>query len=224
MISFHPTHRQLSEFSLGVMNSAEALIVSSHIDMCPKCRTALEAEQEIVAESVFASAEWAETQTDPALTSMLSEITQQTVDKAISVRFNKHYIELDGRKFELPRTLGRMANKIGNWSHLAGKIWQAPVELGGDSKANFIYMEKGGSVPEHTHRGSEMTLVIDGEFCDGLASYDTGDFMLMTPDHQHEPISHADGGCLVFSIVDQPLHFTSGWARLINPFSHLFFK
>jgi putative transcriptional regulator len=29
---------------------------------------------------------------------------------------------------------------------------------------------------------------------------------------------------LVFTIVDQPLHFTAGIARLLNPFSHLFFK
>ncbi|MEC7469201.1 MAG: anti-sigma factor, partial [Pseudomonadota bacterium] len=38
------------------------------------------------------------------------------------------------------------------------------------------------------------------------------------------PRSDAPEGCLVFSVVDQPLHFTSGLARLLNPFSHLFFR
>ena len=98
------------------------------------------------------------------------------------------------------------------------------MDIGGDTVANFIYMEKGGSVPEHTHRGSEMTLVINGEFSDGISEYDTGDFMVMNGEHKHSPSTQADEGCLVFSIVDKPLHFTSGWARLINPFSHLFFK
>ena len=95
--------------------------------------------------------------------------------------------------------------------------------MGEIGRANFIYMEKGGRVPEHTHKGSEITLVLDGEFTDGLSHYDTGDFIIMNDSHVHTPQSDADEGCLVFSIVDQPLHFTSGLARLLNPFSQLFF-
>lgn len=84
-------------------------------------------------------------------------------------------------------------------------------------------MEKGGRVPEHTHRGSELTLVLDGEFSDGVRDYDTGDFILLDNSHKHTPHSEAAEGCLVFSVVDKPLHFTSGLARLLNPFSQLFF-
>ena len=83
---------------------------------------------------------------------------------------------------------------------------------------------KGGSVPEHTHRGTEMTLVVNGHFSDGLSDYKSGDFTVMDGNHVHTPTTSSDEGCLVFSVVDKPLHFTSGWARLINPFSHLFFK
>ena len=111
-----------------------------------------------------------------------------------------------------------------NWSKLLGKVWQAPVDLGEAGMAHFIYMEKGGRVPEHTHRGTEFTLVVNGEFSDGLADYDSGDLIVMDDEHIHSPHSNADDGCLVFSIVDKPLHFTSGIARLLNPFSHLFFK
>ncbi|HAB78772.1 MAG TPA: anti-sigma factor, partial [Glaciecola sp.] len=99
-----------------------------------------------------------------------------------------------------------------------------PVDLGDAGMANFIYMEKGGRVPEHTHKGTELTLVVDGEFSDGLADYDSGDFIIMDNEHIHSPHSNSVEGCLVFSIVDKPLHFTSGIARLLNPFSHLFFK
>ena len=118
----------------------------------------------------------------------------------------------------------RYIDKTGNWSSLVGKLWQAPVDLGNQGVANFIFMGSGGSVPEHTHRGTEYTLVIDGEFSDGLANYDTGDFIFMDGNKTHTPKSDTKEGCLVFSIVDQPLHFTSGLARLLNPFSHLFFR
>lgn len=133
-------------------------------------------------------------------------------------------IELDGRVFTLPKTLHRYIEKTGNWSGLVGKLWQAPVDLGNQGVANFIFMGSGGSVPEHTHRGTEYTLVIDGEFSDGLSHYDTGDFIYMDGEKTHTPKAEGKEGCLVFSIVDQPLHFTSGLARLLNPFSHLFFR
>jgi putative transcriptional regulator len=165
-----------------------------------------------------------DTELEGSFGNMLFEITSQQIDKGVATTLNNKVLELDGRQFTLPRSLKRIANSIGNWSHLVGKLWQAPVNIGGDTVANFIFMEKGGSVPEHTHRGTEMTLVVNGEFSDGLADYDSGDFMVMDENHVHTPIATSDEGCLVFSIVDKPLHFTSGWARLINPFSHLFFK
>jgi putative transcriptional regulator len=96
-------------------------------------------------------------------------------------------IELDGRVFTLPRTLHRYIDKTGNWSSLVGKLWQAPVDLGNQGVANFIFMGSGGSVPEHTHRGTEYTLVIDGEFSDGLSRYDTGDFIFMDGEKTHTP-------------------------------------
>lgn len=232
MIKFHPTNQQLNTFSDGLMAPAEALIISAHCDMCKHCSLKVSLYTEAHSDAVFeeAASEQIGFETkvkQPDMTpfgDMLSQITSAEVDKGIFVEPQNRVLELDGRKFTLPRSLTRLSESMGNWSHLVGKLWQAPVNLGGDTVANFIFMEKGGSVPEHTHRGSEMTLVVNGEFSDGLADYDSGDFMVMDGQHIHTPSTTSDEGCLVFTIVDQPLHFTSGWARLINPFSHLFFK
>jgi len=222
MINFHPTNERLDAFADGLMAPAEALIISAHCDMCSKCskKVALytDANAEILFDQELPKAELGD------FGDMLSKITSEEVDRGIIVEPTNRVLELDGRKFTLPRSLNRLSESMGNWSHMVGKLWQAPVNIGGDNVANFIFMEKGGGVPEHTHRGSEMTLVVNGEFSDGLANYDSGDFMVMDGSHIHTPSTNADEGCLVFSIVDKPLHFTSGWARLINPFSHLFFK
>lgn len=155
----------------------------------------------------------------------LSSVAERGNSERVVRRANKATsIELDGRVFTLPKTLHRYIEKTGNWSSLVGRLWQAPVDLGNQGVANFIFMGRGGSVPEHTHRGTEYTLVIDGEFSDGLSHYDTGDFIYMDGEKTHTPKAEGNEGCLVFSIVDQPLHFTSGLARLLNPFSHLFFR
>jgi putative transcriptional regulator len=155
---------------------------------------------------------------------MMSNITSlPVVHTPVPIAENSS-IELDGKFFELPRTLKRHVINTGNWSRLVGKLWQAPVDLGEIGKANFMYMEKGGRVPEHTHKGTEFTLVVNGQYGDGISEYESGDFTIMDSKHKHLPHSQSDEGCLVFTIVDQPLHFTAGIARLLNPFSHLFFK
>ncbi|MCU7555779.1 ChrR family anti-sigma-E factor [Alteromonas sp. ASW11-19] len=227
MIKFHPSLEQLSEFAEGSLSSVEAIMVSAHCDMCERCQQVVASETERLAEDVLDSFD---ARQSSEFERMLSSITQlPPSDKSdrpsrTTGSCEKFTIELDGRQFVLPRTLRRFVDKTGNWSSLVGRLWQAPVDLGFPGVANFIYMERGGSVPEHTHRGTEYTLVLDGEFRDGINAYDTGDFIYMDGDHTHAPKSEATKGCLVFSVVDQPLHFTSGLARLLNPFSHMFFR
>ncbi len=220
MINLHPTPYQLEAFAQGILPPSEALIVSAHCDMCSQCQQVVANHNELLAKNALSETSELGAEFDD----MLANIIHLPQAKPQITRERKRSIELDGKSFELPRALQRYADKTGSWSKLVGKLWQAPVDLGDMGVANFIYMEKGGSVPEHTHRGTEHTLVINGEFSDGINDYDTGDLIFMDGQHVHAPHSHADEGCLVFTIVDQPLHFTSGLARLLNPFSHLFFR
>ncbi|MGO4891361.1 ChrR family anti-sigma-E factor [Flavobacterium sp. W21_SRS_FM6] len=227
MIKHHPTSQQLNAFVSGVCEPTLALMISAHTDLCAECQAKCLKLQHVETIDAFSSP----VARTPELDKMFSRITQLpqqqktlTADSPFEGSGLSHFdIELEGKRFVLPRTLKRYAKHTGNWSRLVGKLWQAPVDLGCMGKANFIYMEKGGKVPEHTHKGSEMTLVIDGQYGDGVANYDCGDFTLLDGTHNHLPHSEADEGCLVFTIVDKPLYFTSGIARLLNPFSHLFF-
>ena len=224
MIKFHPSPEQLASFAEGSLPSAESLMVSAHCDMCSKCRHNVAREVEYAAME-FDTPATSTHREDQIYQSMFASITQISVDRSDNPAIPAaNTIELDGRVFELPRTLRRYVSSMGNWTSLVGRLWQAPVDLGSCGVAHFIYMGNGGSVPEHTHRGCEYTLVVNGEFDDGLNVYDSGDFIYMNGEHTHAPHSDAPEGCLVFSIVDQPLHFTSGIARLLNPFSHLFFR
>jgi len=223
MISFHPKFIDLQAFSAGNCEPAMALMISAHVDMCPQCQSDCIEIQAQLAKDMF-TVQAVNTPLDDEYLGMLSQITDLPIAKTKINEISNSSIELDGKFFELPRALRRHAKNTGNWSRLVGKLWQAPVDLGDIGKANFMYMEKGGRVPEHTHKGTEMTLVIDGQYSDGVAEYDCGDFTLLNNQHKHLPHSEADDGCLVFTIVDKPLHFTAGIARLLNPFSHLFFK
>jgi putative transcriptional regulator len=223
MISFHPKYIDLQAFSAGNCQPALALMISAHVDMCPQCRSECVDIQAELADDLLMQPKVSEPLSNRYI-SMMSNITSLPVVHTPAPIAENSSIELDGKFFELPRTLKRHVINTGNWSRLVGKLWQAPVDLGEIGKANFMYMEKGGRVPEHTHKGTEFTLVVNGQYGDGISEYESGDFTIMDSKHKHLPHSQSDEGCLVFTIVDQPLHFTAGIARLLNPFSHLFFK
>jgi putative transcriptional regulator len=223
MISFHPKYIDLQAFSAGNCQPALALMISAHVDMCPQCRSKCVDIQAELADDLLIKPKLSEPLNNQYI-SMMSDITKLPAVHTPAPIVENSSIELDGKFFELPRTLKRHVRNTGNWSRLVGKLWQAPVDLGEIGKANFMYMEKGGRVPEHTHKGTEFTLVVNGQYGDGISEYESGDFTIMDSKHKHLPHSQSDEGCLVFTIVDQPLHFTAGIARLLNPFSHLFFK
>jgi putative transcriptional regulator len=224
MISHHPNDATLVGFVEGVLPRVSSLLVSAHCDMCVRCRNKTESFTDTIASNTFEQTETGCTIPSSyhnMLESIINDISP--VESCYSTQ-DAHKLVLDGKTFTLPSTLARFSDRVGEWSHLVGKLWQAPVEIGGTSLAHLIYMEKGGSVPEHTHKGNEITLVINGEFADGNSKFHTGDFISLNQNDTHTPVSNADEGCLVLTVLDKPLHFTSGWAKFINPLSQLYFN
>jgi putative transcriptional regulator len=76
-------------------------------------------------------------------------------------------------------------------------------------------MEPNGSVPQHTHKGFELTLLLEGSFHDEEGEYVKGDFIMLDGQHLHNPISSS--GCLCYTVANDSMHFTQGINKLLNP-------
>lgn len=225
MIKAHPTEALLKSYVSGDLNSATALVVATHIDMCPHCqRIAHEIEHELT-EAMFTDTE---SVVNDDFENMLDAIfststpTEYELSQSITTP-EDNFISLEGNRFILPRSLARQRDRIGPWSKMLGNIWRASVNLGTDEWASLIYMESGSSVPEHSHVGTELQLVLHGSFTDEYGQYFNGDLVLLDATHQHTPATQNED-CLILAVLDAPLHFTSGISRLLNPFSSLFFR
>lgn len=229
MIKFHPDPGQLTLYAQGGLSPTESIMVSAHCDMCQRCYDAVQqniaqqAEQFEAFTEVPAPSPKVSQQFDQMLADILRSPQHSQSDEPVQTSRSSS-IDLDGRRFSIPHTLQKFVPVTGNWASLVGRLWQAPVHIGGTAVANFIYMGHGGGIPEHTHRGEEQTLVLRGGYEDGINQYHAGDLITLDDQHTHAPHCYDPQGCLMFSILDQPLHFTSGIARLINPFSHVFFR
>ncbi|MBY5992582.1 ChrR family anti-sigma-E factor [Ferrimonas balearica] len=224
-INHHPESAWLEAYARGELYGGKALLLAAHLEYCPVCRQRL-----AQAEQTLAKACWSEPVTagdDPQLESMLSQMMTSLPQAPLREPEPEAPIELqlEHRRFVLPRVLSRQVHRMGSWSKLPGGLHQARLETqADDDRFFFIHMEANSGVPQHTHHGDEVTLVLHGGFADDRGEYKVGDFIHLDGRHEHQPHTDADEDCLVISALDQPLQFTSGLARLLNPLSHLFFR
>ena len=93
----------------------------------------------------------------------------------------------------------------------------------GDPNYEFAlyHIKAGGKIPDHDHRGSEMTLVLQGGSSDANGSYHEGDFIYRTEDDAHAPTALQSEDCICLAVLDAPLKFTGWKYRWMNPFLQL---
>jgi putative transcriptional regulator len=72
-------------------------------------------------------------------------------------------------------------------------------------------------VPEHTHQGLELTLVLSGAFSDSTGHYAAGDLQEADNEIQHQPRADAGKDCICLAITEAPLLFKRFAARVVQP-------
>lgn len=235
MINHHPTFEMLQSFVKGELPASLSVGINIHAEMCPECQNTISQLSEQVAEACFEFAgddihvaeksqseninneiaSTTETSFSLSLDEMDSMIDGITEDSrlASSTKAANKVITFRDQDFALPSVLSSL--EIGNSAQI-GKLSRARVLLeDGDLRTSLLHIEPGGSVPEHTHTGFEMTLLLDGSFKDDKGEYVKGDFIMLDKQHTHQPVS--DNGCLCFTVLNDALHFTQGINRILNP-------
>jgi putative transcriptional regulator len=219
---FHPTVEQLGGFARGTLTAGMNVVVSAHVELCDDCRgkiSSLEAEaaaemlQEIP-EARPSNKEFS-SMVDSIVNHPQMQLNEQGSDSVTKIHMLEHSVSL-------PKVLVKVASEGLVWKKLAGGINQASVTLDDQTQCEFLYMKPGSQVPVHKHQGSEVTLVLDGSFSDELGHYKQSDFVVRTASDMHQPAS--EEGCLCFAVLDSPLTFTKGLARLLNPFIRYRFR
>ncbi|MBY6186408.1 ChrR family anti-sigma-E factor [Marinobacter hydrocarbonoclasticus] len=224
-INHHPDTAWLEAYAEGRLYGGKALLLAAHLEFCPRCRQKVADHENALSEQCWHNhSDAASLDTTEA---MLSSMMETLPDTPLVTPQPESPVELqlEHRRFVLPRVLARQLTHLGSWSRLPGGLHQARLNAqGDDDRFFFIHMDANTSVPQHTHQGEELTLVLHGGFADDRGEYKVGDFIHLDGRHNHQPFTDADEDCLVISALDQPLQFTSGLARILNPLSHLFFR
>ncbi|MBU2872113.1 ChrR family anti-sigma-E factor [Colwellia sp. E2M01] len=242
MITHHPKFELIQLFVNGQLPASLSAAIAIHADMCPKCQQQIALLTEQMAEVSFeedslqadleqslttdndSTADYSTDLTDEETLESLSiddmvdaitmsdELAQTTVaaDKTIIYQ-NENYV--------LPKTLSSMT--LGKKATI-GKLSRTRIQLNeNEVRTSLLQIAPGGGVPEHTHKGFELTLLLEGSFHDEKGEYVKGDFIMLDSSVQHHPISK--DGCLCYTVANDALHFTQGINKLLNPIGGLIY-
>lgn len=226
MIKHHPSETLLTEYCSASLSASLSLAVSIHVDMCPVCQAKVAKIEASNANELFSEqpTQFEKSHTEQFESfeefelNLLDMITSDnSIDEVyevapVSIKVNEH-------KYQLPRALTRISHS--KFTQV-GKLARSRVALDdGALRSSLLHIDAGGEIPEHTHTGFEVTLLLDGEFSDEEDSYVPGDFIWQDGSHQHTPLTK--DGCLCFTVVSSALHFNKGFSKLLNPIGNLIY-
>lgn len=229
MIKHHPKLELLQSFVSGELPASLSAGIAIHADMCLTCQQQISHLTEQLAYASF----------EEVFLDRFIVGEDDTIEKSAAATDNNDFgqdiltitesayldmVELNEPKFlrtitfkeqvySLPSILNNMA--FGKTANI-GKLSRARIQLDeGEIHSSLLHIEPGGGVPEHTHNGFELTVLVAGTFSDEQGIYVAGDFIMLDKEHQHHPVS--EHGCLCFTVANDSLHFTQGVNKLLNP-------
>ena len=213
MAKHHPGLDLLTEHAAGNLPLAQAACVSAHMNYCEDCQRASGQLQDLGA--VLFDGLAGEAVGDAQLDAVLARLDDQP-----PLSYAR-----PSSSTGTPAILQRLMS--GNFTDLVWKKITSALRISylktGDPNFEFAlyHIKAGGRSPEHTHRGSEMTLILEGGFSDADGSYHQGDFILREPSDVHAPTAVQSEDCICLAVLDAPLKFTGWKYRWMNPFLQL---
>ena len=103
------------------------------------------------------------------------------------------------------------------WRALGGGVRQAILLTGPKATVRLLHIPAGQAVPDHGHRGMELTLVLRGAFRDATDRFGPGDLEIAGEDLAHKPVAEAGEDCICLAATDAPLRFAGLMPRLLQP-------
>lgn len=206
-IKHHISGALLMGYAAGTLPEAFSLVVATHVSLCDACRAEL-AAYEAVGGAVI------EDQAAPMSAGALEAVLGRLDAPAPPAP------AAPARRGILP---GPLAAYVGGdisavkWKTLGGGVRQAILPTSRAASARLLYIPAGRAVPDHGHRGLELTLVLQGAFRDEDDRFGPGDVETASAAVNHTPIAEAGADCICLAATDAPLRFRAVVPRLLQP-------
>lgn len=212
-VKHHLTDSLLMAYSAGTLPEAFSLIVAAHVTMCDECRARLASFDSV------GGALMEDTETVPVSESSFAE-TMRLINSGAVSDLTKP-ASAKRAKSVLPAPLldyvGGDLDKV-KWRSIGMGVKQAILPTSKQASARLLYIPAGTAVPDHGHRGMELTLVLQGAFMDETDRFGPGDIEIADESLNHTPIADIGADCICLAATDAPLRFNKLIPRIAQPF------
>ncbi|HTM76865.1 MAG TPA: ChrR family anti-sigma-E factor [Devosia sp.] len=210
----HLSEDLLLDYGAGSLSEGWTIAVASHLALCPHCR-AQSAQADLLGGAL--------------LDSIASEPLAADAWGAMRARLNAQPVLTQGAPVPAPAAtrpvlpmplrayVGGDIDSI-NWRALGRGAAQMLLPTADKTtQVRLLRIPAGKPVPEHSHGGRELTLVLAGSFRDGELLFGPGDIEDADGSILHTPTATPEADCVCLAVTDAPLRFSNWLVRLIQP-------
>lgn len=207
-ISHHIPDAVIAAYVAGTLPNAFSLVVATHVSMCDECRASLLAHE-------AAGGAVLESMAEERLSGDLRDRVMGQLDNAIDFAPETPAPAREGI-YPAP-IMAALKGKPPKWKRLGGGVRQCIIDMDREGSARLLHIPAGRPVPEHTHGGLELTLVLQGGFSDSTGHFDVGDVEVANDDLEHVPTADEGLDCICLAATDAPLRFSAFVPRILQP-------
>ncbi|MEE4120731.1 MAG: ChrR family anti-sigma-E factor [Paracoccaceae bacterium] len=202
----------LAAYAAGTLPEALAIVVAAQASICPVTRERLR-ELEAIGGGLLAlgeSREMALGSFEATLKKIAEQAQEPETDAAVAAPCA--VLPAPIREY-----VGGGIDAV-RWRPVGMGARQAILHDSGEASARLLHIPAGTELPDHGHKGLEMTLVLQGAFLDGDARYARGDVDVADEGMEHRPIADVGEDCVCLVACEGRLKFSGLLPRLAQPF------
>ncbi|MDU8910689.1 ChrR family anti-sigma-E factor [Aestuariicoccus sp. MJ-SS9] len=210
-IRHHLTDDLIMGYSSGTLPEAVNLIVATHVSLCDECRAAVESYDAVGGALVEGSD--------------MVEVSDACLSGALDLIRNGAWSATEARMSAGDDVLpAPLADYVGGtledvkWRPVGMGVKQAILPTSDTATARLLYIPAGTAIPDHSHSGMELTLVLKGAFEDDDGRFARGDIEVAHEEVHHTPVADISEDCICLAVTDAPLRFKGLLPRLVQPF------
>ena len=204
-VTHHVPDAMLAAYAAGNLPHAFAVVVATHVSMCEQCRVVLGAHQ-AVGGAVL------EDMPSVAVSSSLKD----DVFAQLDAPFTPEPVYERNGIFPGP-VMEALKGREPRWKTLGMGVRQDILSADSNGSVRLLYIPPGQAVPDHSHNGLELTLVLQGSFSDETGRFGIGDLEIADEHLEHTPVADDGDPCICLAATDASLRFRALVPRLLQP-------
>lgn len=208
-MTHHVPDELLAAYAAGTADEGEALLVATHLALCPRCRAYCDGLDEIGG-ALLERVE--EPVGDGGLEAVLALLDTPEPPRAPMPPAGPN---------DLPMPLRGITGPLADipFRTTAPGIWRLDLPQSRTERpVALLSLRPGLTIPPHRHSGTERGLVLQGGFTDDVGHYGRGDVSIRGPEDAEPHHQQIDDGerCVVLMVDDGAKIPTTWMGRLVN--------